>query len=59
MHEVELPQAIAIARDALSNNRRESAMHFAIERPAKQVLALPTEPQAKREARSVLYHTCQ
>ena len=44
-------------RDALSNDRRESAAHF--ERPAKQALALATEPRAKREARSVLCHTCQ
>ena len=35
-------QAIATARDALSNNRRESAAHF--KKPAKQVLALATEP---------------
>ena len=54
-----LPQAIAKARarDALSNDRRESAARF--ERPAEQALALATEPRAKREARSVLYHTCQ
>ena len=38
-----------------SNDRRESAACF--ERPAKQALALATEPRAKREARSV--HTCQ
>ena len=44
-------------RDALSNDRRESAAHF--ERPAEQALALATEPRAKREASSVLYHTCQ
>ena len=50
-----MPRAIATARDALSNDRRESAAHF--ERPAKQALALATEPRAKREARSV--HTCQ
>ena len=42
-------------RDALSNDRRESAARF--ERPAKQALALATEPRAKRETRSV--HTCQ
>ena len=50
-----MPRAIATARDALSNDRRESAARF--ERPAKQALAVATEPQAKREARSV--HTCQ
>ena len=50
-----MPQAIATARDALSNDRRESAARF--ERPAKQVLALATEPRAKREVRSI--HTCQ
>ena len=50
-----MPRAIATARNALSNNRRESAECF--ERPAKQALALATEPRAKREARSV--HTCQ
>ena len=44
-------------RDALLNDRRENAAHF--ERPAKQVLALATEPRAKREARSFLYHTRQ
>ena len=42
-------------RDALSNDRRESAAHF--ERPAMQVLALATKPRAKREARSVCCHT--
>ena len=54
-----MPRAIATARarDALLNNRHESAMRF--EMPTKQVLALATEPRAKREARSVLYHTCQ
>ena len=41
-------------RDALSNDRRKSAAHF--ERPAKQALALATEPRAKRESRSVLCH---
>ena len=50
-----MPRAIATARDALSNDRRESAARF--ERPAKQALALATEPRAKREERSV--HTCQ
>ena len=48
-----VPRAIATARDALSNDRRESAARF--ERPAKQVLALATEPRVKREARSALY----
>ena len=38
-----MPQAIATARDALSNDRHESDAHF--ERPAKQVLALATEPR--------------
>ena len=42
-----MPRAIATARDALSNDRRESAARF--ERPAKQALALATEPRAKRE----------
>ena len=32
-------------RDALLNDRRESAVRF--ERPAKQALALATEPRAK------------
>ena len=40
-----VPQAIATARDALSNDRRKSTAHF--ERPAKQVLALATSPLAK------------
>ena len=39
-----MPQAIATARDALSNDRHKSAARF--ERPAKQ-------------ARSILCHTCQ
>ena len=52
-----MPRAIATARDALSNDWHESATRF--KRPAKQVLALATEPRAKREARSVLCHTCQ
>ena len=49
-----MPRAIhvATARDALTNDRRESTTRF--EKPAKQVLALATEPRAKREARSVL-----
>ena len=50
-----MPRVIATARDALSNDRRKSAARF--ERPAKQALALATEPRVKREARSV--HTCQ
>ena len=50
-----MPRAIATARDALSNDRRESAARF--EKPAKQALTLATEPRAKREARSV--HTYQ
>ena len=37
-----MPRAIATARDALSNDWHESATRF--ERPAKQVLALATEP---------------
>ena len=50
-----IPRAIATARDALLNDRRESAARF--EKPAKQALALATEPRANREARSV--HTYQ
>ena len=49
------PSYLGTARDALSNDRHESTARF--EKPAKQVLALATEPQAKREARSV--HTYQ
>ena len=52
-----VPRAIATARDALLNDWHESAARF--ERPVKQALALATKPRAKREARSVLYHTCQ
>ena len=52
-----MPRAIATARDALSNDRCESTVRF--EKPAKQVLALATEPRAKQEARSLLCHTCQ
>ena len=37
-----MPQAIELARDALSNNRCKSAARF--ERPAEQALALVTEP---------------
>ena len=46
-----MPQAIATARDALSNVR--------FKRPAKQALVLATEPRAKQEVRSVLCHTCR
>ena len=52
-----MPRAVATARDTLSNDWRESAARF--EKPAKQALALATEPRAKREARSVLCHTYQ
>ena len=37
-----MPQAIATARDALSNDRRKSATRF--KRPVKQALVLATEP---------------
>ena len=47
-----VPRAIATARDALSNDGRKSTTRF--ERPAKQALALTTEPRVKREAISVL-----
>ena len=50
-----MPRAIATARDALSNDQRESAVRF--KKPAKQALVLATEPRAKRETRSV--HTYQ
>ena len=50
-------RAVAAAKDPLSNDQCESLARF--ERPAKQALALATEPRAKRETRSVLYHTCQ
>ena len=50
-----MSQAIATAIDSLLNDLRESATHF--EKPAKQALALATEPRAKQEARSV--HTYQ
>ena len=50
-----MPQAIATARDALSNDWRKSAVCF--EKPAKQALAIG--PRAKQEARSVLCHICQ
>ena len=49
-----MPRAIVTARDALSNDRRESAASF--KRPASRRWALATEPRAKREARSVLCH---
>ena len=52
-----MPRAIATARDVLSNHRRKSDLRF--ERPAKQALVLATKPRAKREARSILCHTCQ
>ena len=46
-----MPRAIATAGDAMSNDGRKSALRF--EKPAKQALALATEPQVKRQARSV------
>ena len=52
-----MPRAIATARDALSNDRRESAARF--ERPAKQALVLATDLRAKQEARSIFCHICQ
>ena len=53
-----MSEAITTARDhCRTNNRHESDACF--ETPAKQVLALATEPRAKREARSVLCHACQ
>ena len=54
MHNEEWPYNASGHRDTLSNDR-----HARFERPAKQALALATKPRAKREARSVLYHTCQ
>ena len=54
---VVMPQAIARATGALSNDRRKSAIRF--ERPAEQALVLATEPRANREARSSLCHTYQ
>ena len=50
-----MPRAIATARDALSNDRRESTARFAGLRGllSLQALALATEPRAKREARSI------
>ena len=41
-----MPRAIATARDALSNHRRESATRF--ERLAKQALVLATKPRARK-----------
>ena len=38
-----MPWVIATARDALLNDRHESTAHF--ERPAKQALALATDPR--------------
>ena len=54
-----IPRAIAIQLKTHCRTiaGRESAARF--ERPAKQALALATEPRAKREARSVIFHTCQ
>ena len=52
-----MPRAIATARDALLNDRCKRATCF--EGPAKQAMALDTEPQMKQEAISVVYHTCQ
>ena len=49
-----MPRAVTTARDVSSNDRRKSAACF-----AKKVLALASEPRAKREARSVLCHTFQ
>ena len=55
-----MPWAIATARDAFcrSNDRHESAA-CSRGRLAEQALVLATEPRVKREARSVLCHTCQ
>ena len=47
-----VPRAIATARDALSNDQRESATRF--ERPAKQALAQATE-LASSEARGEVF----
>ena len=49
-----MPQAIARAGDALSNDQSENATNF--KRPAEQALVLATMPRVKREARSILYH---
>ena len=54
-----MPQAIARARDALSNDQRERESAARFERPAEQALALATEPGAKRDVRSILCHTYQ
>ena len=48
-----MPRAIATARDAFVDRNASRG------RLAKQALALATEPRAKREARSVVCHTCQ
>ena len=53
-----MPRAIATARDAFCrSNDRQKAPRVSRGRLAKQALAL--EPRAKREAKSVLCHTCQ
>ena len=47
-------QAIAIPREALSNNRHKSIVHF--ERPAEQALALATKPgEVRGEVFSLSY----
>ena len=50
-----VPRAIATVRDALSNDRRESATRF--ERPAKQALALghQTSSEARGKVCSLSY----
>ena len=48
-----VPRAIATARDALSNDRCESAARF--ERPAKQALALATESLKRSERRGLFF----
>ena len=55
-----MPRAIAIARDAYFVDRTigAKAPHVSRGRPAKQALALATEPRAKREAWCGLCHTC-
>ena len=54
-----MPRAIAIARDALSNDPGAKVPCVSRGLLIEQTLALATEPRAKQEARSVLYHTCQ
>ena len=56
-----MPRAIATARDTFLHLsiERSARKCRTFERPAKQALALATEPRTKREARSVLCHTCQ